>query len=171
MADLSLLVPIIKMISEYQSPGKKALQKLVYLVERKGLDLGYDYSIHYYGPYSSELDYAVHSLEMQGLVDIKAEGMSHRIHTTELEEENITLLPEDEQIINEVLKIFAPMSAHELELITTTDFVARDLSLRGNQYSDQEIVDGVKVIKGGKFSSEKIFEAISLLKGNGYRWN
>ena len=171
MPDLSLLVPIIKMISEYQSPGKKALQKLVYLVEKKGLDLGYDYSIHYYGPYSSELDYAVHSLEMQGMIDIKPEGMSHKIHTTELEEENITLLPEDEQIINEVLKVFAPMSAHELELITTTDYVARDLSLRGNQYSDQEIVDGVKVIKGGKFSSEKIFDAISLLKGNGYRWN
>ncbi|NLI93040.1 MAG: hypothetical protein GX434_12875 [Peptococcaceae bacterium] len=166
----SLLVPIIRMISEYQSPGKKALQKLVDLIEQKGLDLRFNYSIHYYGPYSSELDYAVHSLEMQGLIDIRAEGMSHKIYLTGLEEESITLLPEDEKIIHEVLKIFASMPAHELELITTTDFVARELCRCGKPCTDQELVEGVKVIKGEKFSSEKIFEAISLLRGNGYRW-
>jgi len=65
MADFNILIPIIDKISHYQIPGKKVLQKLVYLIEKKGLNLGFDYSIHYYGPYCAQLDDAVHSLEMQ----------------------------------------------------------------------------------------------------------
>ncbi len=171
MANGSLLIPIIKMISAYQNPGKKALQKLIYLIEKKDLDLKFNYSIHYYGPYSSELDYALHSLEMQGLIDIKAEGMSHKIYLTGLESDNYTLLPEEKKTIDEVLEVFASLSAHELELITTTDFVAREIARGGNPDSDQEIIEGVKVIKGEKFSPEKIAEAISLLRDHGYRWN
>lgn len=50
--------------------AKKTLQKLVYLIEKQGVNLDYDFSIHYYGPYSSELNYAIYSLQMQGIIDI-----------------------------------------------------------------------------------------------------
>ncbi|NLI93055.1 MAG: hypothetical protein GX434_12965 [Peptococcaceae bacterium] len=80
----------------------------------------------------------------------------------------VALLPEEEKIIDH---IFGSLSAHQLELITTTDFVARDLCQRGTLCADQDIVDGVKVLKGEKFSPEKICEAITLLKENGYRWD
>lgn len=63
------------------------------------------------------------------------------------------------------------ISAHQLELITTADFVARNLFQRGASCADQDIVDGVKILKGEKFSPEKIAEAITLLKENGYCWN
>ncbi|MHB8125425.1 MAG: hypothetical protein ACYDEJ_07245 [Desulfitobacteriaceae bacterium] len=171
MADFNILVPIIDKISPYQTPGKKVLQKLVYLIEKKGLDLGYDYAIHYYGPYCAKLDDAVHSLEMQRLVTIKPEGMSHKIYLTGMEAENCGLGSQKEKLIDEVLKVFASMSAHDLELLTTTDFVARELFRRENTCTDEEIVEGVMVIKGEKFSSEKIHEAITLLKENGYGWN
>lgn len=88
-----------------------------------------------------------------------------------METESITLSREDEKIIDEVLKAFASLSAYELELITTTDFVARELSRYGNKCTDQEIIEGVRIIKGEKFSSEKIHEAVLLLRKNGYRWN
>lgn len=171
VANQNIIIPIIKKISEYQNPGKKVLQKLLYLIEKKGLNLGYAYSIHYYGPYSSELDYTVHSLEMQGLLSIKTEGMNHKIYPVDQEEDCIALLPEEEKIIDNILEIFGSLSAHQLELITTTDFVARNLYQRGIPCGDQDIVDGVKILKGEKFSPEKIIEAIALLKENGYRWD
>ena len=83
MDNIYKLLPIIKKISGYQQPGKKALQKLIYLMEKKGVDLGFNFSIHYYGPYSSTLDDAVHGLQMQGVIEIVPDGMSHRIHVTE----------------------------------------------------------------------------------------
>jgi len=163
MADINILVPIIDKISQYQTPGKKVLQKLVYLIEKKGLDLGYDYAIHYYGPYCAKLDDAVHSLEMQGMVSIKPERMSHKIYLAAgVGTDNYALSSEDEKLIDEALKVFASLSAHDLELLTTTDFIARELFRRQNTCSDQDIVEGVRTIKGEKFSSEKIY---------GYGWN
>ena len=47
---------IINQICEKIEPGKKMLQKLMYLIERKGVTLELNYSIHYFGPYSSKLD-------------------------------------------------------------------------------------------------------------------
>jgi hypothetical protein len=35
MADFNILIPIIDKISHYQIPGKKVLQKLVYLIEKR----------------------------------------------------------------------------------------------------------------------------------------
>lgn len=54
-------------------------------------------------PYSSELDDALHSLEMQGLIDIKAEGIGHKIYLTGMESENYTILPEEKKTYQCVL--------------------------------------------------------------------
>ena len=45
---------IIKRINEEwgKKPGKKILQKMVFLIEEKGIDLGYEYGLHFYGPYN-----------------------------------------------------------------------------------------------------------------------
>ena len=173
MDHINILMPIIKKISGYQQPGKKALQKLIYLVEKKGVDLGFDFSIHYYGPYSSRLDDAVHSLQMQGVIEIVPDGMSQRIHVTELSEmmESIALSETDEQKIEDVLRTFGRMTAFELELITTTDFVARALRQSGKPCKNDDIMEGVRRIKGDKFSQEKMTQAIWLLQNNGYQWN
>lgn len=173
MDNINKLVPIIKKITGLQQPGKKALQKLIYLVEKKGVDLGFDFSIHYYGPYSSTLDDAVHSLQMQGVIEIVPDGMSHRIHLTELSDmmESTALSQSDEQKIEDVLRAFGRMTAFELELITTTDFVARTLRQSGKPCMDDNIIEGVRRIKGDKFSQEKMTQAIFQLRNNGYQWN
>lgn len=38
---------ILHYICQNQEPGKKMVQKLMYLMERKGIDLGLNYSIHF----------------------------------------------------------------------------------------------------------------------------
>jgi len=173
MENTNKLLQVISMISEYQNPGKKALQKLIYLVEKKGMDLGFDYSIHYYGPYSSSLDDALHSLQMQGEIEVVPDGMSHRIHLTELRDstDNVLISQGDLKSIDSVLGVFGSMSAFELEIITTTDYVARELCRSENRCSDENIIEGVKKIKGDKFTIEKIYQTIALLRENGYRWN
>jgi len=173
MKELKNLVSVIKKIYKFQQPGKKALQKLVYLIEKKGVDLGYDFSIHYYGPYSSALDDSINAMHLQGMVEIIPDGRNHRICLTELSDMmgNDTFSQTDKQIIQSVLESFGSMNAYELELITTTDFVARELFKLLEDCSDNDIIEGVKKIKGEKFSNEKIKEAILLLKKNEYRWN
>jgi uncharacterized protein YwgA len=137
------------------------------------LDLGYDFSIHYYGPYSSTLDDSIHALQLQGIVEVIPDGRSHRICLTGLSDivEKGTFNQTDEQIIASVLESFGSMSAFELELITTTDFVARELCKTLGKCSNNDIIDGVKKIKGDKFSDAKIEHAIIQLKENGYQWN
>jgi len=149
------------------------LQKLVYLIEKKGVDLGYDFSIHYYGPYSSALDDSIHAMQLQGIVEIIHDGMNHRICLTDLSDiiENDTFSPADEQIIQSVLEAFGSMTAFELELITTTDFVARELCKTLGNCTNDDIIEGVRKIKGDKFTNEKITQAILLLEKNGYHWN
>ncbi len=172
MSSVNKLVPIIGKISAYQDPGKKTLQKLVYLIERKGVDTGFGFSIHYYGPYSSGLDDALHSLQMQGVIEIQPDGLNHRIHLTGLDEtlEGIELSASEAGIVDDVLTVFGEMTAFDLEAITTTDFVARELCRKNNACNDAAIIEGVKGIKGEKFSDERIHQAISLLRENGYRW-
>lgn len=173
MDKIERLIPIIRKITQVQKPGKKTLQKLVYLIERKGIKLGFAYSIHYYGPYSSELDYAIHRLEMQGVVTIISDGMTHQISLTEdaglIREEEVEILDKEQlQKIDEIIAKFATKSAYDLEAITTTDYVAQQLKANGGLWDQDSLVEGVRKIKGEKFSQEKIEEAIAILKEEGY---
>ena len=70
---------IIGQICKDLEPGKKMLQKLMYLISRKGVDLGLNYSIHFFGPYSSKLDNAMHILESYDKLSIDTNGTTHII--------------------------------------------------------------------------------------------
>lgn len=158
MDKIAGLIPIIRIISRIQKPGKKTLQKLVYLIERKGI--------------SSELDYAIHRLEMQGVLKIIPEGMTHQISLTEdddvFREEIETLSAEELQEIEAIITNFAAKSAFDLEAITTTDYVAQQLKANGGSLDQDSLIEGVRKIKGEKFSQEKIEEAIGILKEERY---
>ena len=173
MDKIERLIPIIRKISRSQKPGKKTLQKVVYLIERKGVKLGFAFSIHYYGPYSSELDYAIHRLAMQGVLSIIPEGMTHQISLREdadlnVREETEVFGEEQLQKIDEVIAKFAAKSAHELEVITTTDYVAQQLKANGESWDRSSLVEGVRKIKGDKFTKEEIEKAIAILQKEGY---
>ncbi|HVJ50598.1 Panacea domain-containing protein [Desulfitobacterium sp.] len=168
------LYSLIEMIYQIKPPGKKTLQKLVYLIQEKGANLGYQYCIHYYGPYSSVLDYSLQSLERLGIIKLKRQGMGSLIIPNSMqdiltEEEDVSKLSEmDMEIIKYVLEKFAHRSPKELELITTTDFVAKDIFRKKGYVNKMEIINGVIHIKDTKFSQLEIENAIDLLLEEGY---
>lgn len=52
-----------------QIVGRVRLQKIFYLLDRIGLESGFDYEYHHYGPYSSELAEAVEDATAFGHID------------------------------------------------------------------------------------------------------
>ncbi|MDR1688917.1 MAG: hypothetical protein LBS21_09960 [Clostridiales bacterium] len=140
--------------------GKKVLQKICYLIERSGMDMDLDYRIHFYGPYSPTLNSTLFRLESDGFINIDSSGTVHHITFTGKE---ISLKPslKENKLINYIIGKFGAKSAMELEVLTTTDFVAETIL---KNPADNEIVDKVLEIKGRKFTEEQIKESIVILK-------
>lgn len=144
--------------------GKKKLQKLMYLIERKGVQLDLRYSIHFFGPYSSKLDHIIHILENEDWLDIDTSGQTHRIIMKK--EENGQLPKEDNILVDMVRAAFYDKSPMELEALTTIDYVATTL-LHGTATRD-DVINQVKMIKGKKFSSQELEKEYDVLIEQGY---
>jgi hypothetical protein len=157
-------------ICKDQQTGKKKLQKLMYLIERKGVQLDLRYSIHFFGPYSARLDHAIHILENEEWLDIDTSRQTHRIimkesASTQLEEEN-ALAEAESALVDEVRAAFYDKSPMELEALTTIDYVATTL-LHGTATRD-DVINQVKMIKGKKFSSQELEKEYDVLIEQGY---
>lgn len=152
---------IIGQICDRIEPGKKMLQKLMYLVDRQGVDLELSYSIHFFGPYSSKLDETIHILESYDKLNIDTSGVTHIIHKGKIPIEG-QLNEEDQEKINLVLDRFSNKSAFDLEAITTIDYVANKM-LKGST-DEAEVISKVQKIKGSKFSDAHLKESFQILK-------
>ena len=155
---------LIGEICKDHQTGKKKLQKLMYLIERKGVQLDLRYSIHFFGPYSSKLDHIIHILENEDWLDIDTSGQTHRIIMKK--EENGQLSKEDNILVDEVREAFYDKSPMELEALTTIDYVATTL-LHGTATRD-DVIKQVKIIKGKKFSSQELEKEYDVLIEQGY---
>ena len=156
---------IIGQICDRIEPGKKMLQKLMYLISRRGVELGLNYSIHFFGPYSSKLDNAMHILESYDKLSIDTSGSTHiiRLGDSAIEGE---LAAEDQGKVNFVMEKFASKSALELEAITTLDYVATSI-IKGPK-SDEDVINKVMQIKGSKFSKSYLKDSMEVLKQCSY---
>jgi len=157
--DLLAIVQKIKKITG-ECPGKKQLQKMVYLVQAGGICLDYEYGIHFYGPYSESLNRDLLSLYMDGAVDFNQERQTHKIIPSDVPAE-MTLTSERVTVVDNILHSYKDMSASTLELITTAHFVAVNV-----KNTAQGILDGVLKIKGDKYNVSQINDAIRNLQVN-----
>jgi len=165
MTNLEKYSIIIGELSQRIELGKKMTQKLLYLMERKGVQLDLNYSIHYFGPYSAKLDAALHTLESFGAIEIDTTGMTHIIREGKSLPEK-KLNSEDEKKVEFVLEKFLGKTALELEAITTLDYAA--MSILKGTYTDEKIVDEVIKIKGSKFHRKYLLQELRVLKDAGY---
>ncbi len=145
-------------------PGKTVVQKLFYLMQRKGAQFGLDYGIHYFGPYCSELDQLIRGYAADDIIDIRlgSDRMTHEIHMN-VDVPRVVCNPAEYAAIGEVIEKYSNSTAKHLELITTTDYVAKQL-LSHMQLDKNSILQGVKKYKGDKFSDGEIINAIEHLQ-------
>ena len=155
---------IIKRINDIwdEKPGKKTLQKIVFLIEKKGVNLGYDYGLHFYGPYSGALDAATAFLSADGVIEFDYSGYSHLMS---IDEESFIVEPKGlsaEQLsqIDELIERFKGQSPSELELLTTAIYAYDHLDNK----SKESIISGVQKIKGSKYSVEHIQRSLKNLE-------
>ena len=150
--NVAYLICRYKEISK-ERPCKKTLQKIVYLTQAEGLNLGFEYGIHFYGPYSADLNEAVISLAADRVIYFNYEKMSHFMETNDsLYSIESDLDTAAEEKLNAVIGKYKDKTPSELELITTTHYVKENLpetNLAG-------IIQGVKKIKGNKYSEKQI---------------
>ena len=159
MVDNKAIVKVISRITKNNgAPCKKALQKIVFLIEAKHVDLGCDYGIHFYGPYSADLDFAVREVNDEGILKIDYTPMEHLISVVGDSFENDNINP----TVNEVIDEFSRETPSELELIATALYVY--LQVKDVSRIKTEVIK----IKGSKYSGSRIDSAIGRLKATGY---
>ena len=107
----------------------------------------------------------MHILESYDKLSIDTSGSTHIIRLGESAIEGELTL-EAQGKVNFVIEKFASKSAHELEAITTLDYVATSI-IKGAR-SDEEIIDKVMQIKGSKFSKSYLRDSLKVLKQCSY---
>ena len=159
MKNAAVVSNIKKLTEKNEPPCKKTLQKIVFLIEEKSLDLGFDYGIHFYGPYSSDLDFSIYELSNEGILNIDYTRTKHIISVMD-----DVVYPEfQNNIIDEVIEEFGKESPSQLELTATALYVYTK-----NGKNKKKIMEGVRKIKGSKYTKKNIEETIQRLVETGY---
>jgi len=154
-----------KICNKIENPGKKTVQKLMYLIEANGVELDLNYRIHYFGPYSPDLDNALHVLQNYDYIQIDTRQQTHKISIKDKSfSRNEVFTLEEEKNIDFVIDNFAHKSAYDLEGITTVHYVACTLMEKFGDIGDEKIIDEVLSIKGTKFKPEQLNQYLEILK-------
>lgn len=162
MVNNHAIIDIVSKMTEKNSPPcKKALQKIVFLIEAKQVNLGCDYGIHFYGPYSSDLDFAIRELSDEGILQIDYTLMELSISVADTS--IIDSEPYNNATVNEVIDEFAKDTPNELELLATTLYVYLQ-----TKKDVTKIKPGVIKLKGNKYPENRIDAAIDRLSKTGY---
>lgn len=158
MVNNDAIINIIKKLTiKNGAPCKKTLQKIVYLIEARKVTLGCDYGIHFYGPYSYDLDFAVRELCEEGILQIEYSAQEHTISV--LGDYNSQY---NNSIVDKTIDEFGKDSPSELELLATALYVYLKLK------DTDKIHSGVVKIKGNKYNNQRISNAVSRLRTSGY---
>lgn len=142
--------------------GRVRLQKTVYLLDRLGLNSGFSFDYHHYGPFSRDLDNAMADAKAFGLVDEdfdrrQSDGASYSIFRLKREAKADAYgdLGADEAC--RLVRLFAGTNVTVLELAATVDWLAR---VEG--YADWRAE--ITKRKGVKVQNGRLEKALDLLR-------
>ncbi len=160
-----------EIVRRYGDIGKTKIQKVTYfLQESVGVPLGYPFRMHYYGPYSDELDGALSLTKSLGYIDINPDPNGFGYHVTPVEEsEDMSWQGYDRrsdpeikdriEVIDGAIETLGGLDTPKIELYATIHFIGGP---KGN-YSKEQTLQTVKRLKP-KFSEDEIRDAYRTLK-------
>jgi uncharacterized protein YwgA len=108
--------------------GRTRLQKSAYLLEASQVGYGFDFSYHYYGPYSEELAVAAGDAKALGLINtawnVTQAGLPYSVY----EASGARQLPDDgnNQRRQEILRVLDRYDAISLELAATAYYLSKN---------------------------------------------
>jgi uncharacterized protein YwgA len=143
-AFIGYLVKKLKQQSKRQV-GKTKIQKLVYLLTREGI-ADFDYSMHYYGPYSTKVAEELSIAEKAEIIQSRQNGENRGFFLSVDEEKEGKfeyLLKDDEMAgIDAIVDKFGRFDAKELSIISTYHFLNASSDL-----TQEELVIEIHKIK------------------------
>ncbi len=168
---LSFRLAIVeRIVSSCQDIGKTKIQKITYfLQESVGAPLEYRFRIHYFGPYSDDLDGVLSLAKALGLVDINPDPDGFGFHVTPgtadggawSQAQDISEFSNGAEI-DGAISALNSLDTHVLELSATIHFIA---GVHEEQSKD-EVLRTVGEIKP-KFNRQTIESAYQTLEGAG----
>lgn len=160
---------------EDRSPqfGKTALQKLIYLLQEiYSVDLGYEFSLYTYGPFSAQLLNDLDVAAALGGVHVEYVGdglggykISPGPHASNLVQHAEKFLTDIRDSLDAVTEQFGHLTAKDLELRSTIIYVDRDAQTSGKALDRSELVRMVHQIKPG-FNEALIARVLDELERN-----
>ena len=165
---------MLNMISKKPGIGKTAAMKYTFILQCVlGMELGYDFDIYTYGPYSSDAAADLDTLIFYGYIDaqIREYGKfsGYELSLTKKGEDVMEpLVPgdADEQNLSRVLDLFGDKTARSLELSSTILYLASLYERnKWETTKDDNLISSAKEIKP-HFTNDEIEEACKELKNN-----
>lgn len=104
--------------------GKTRLQKSVYLLGLCGIDLGFDFDYHHYGPYSEELSEASRDAEILGMIGVEWRSSYGNDFATFYSKAKVDLPQAD--LGRRALELLGSYETTVLELAATADFLNKN---------------------------------------------
>lgn len=141
--------------------GRVRLQKAVYLLDRLGLNSGFEYDYHHYGPYSRELDSATADAKAFDLVEEEfhhraSDGAMYSVFAAKTEAPDEVYGDLGRGRAAELVQKFANTNVTVLELAATADWL-----WRVEQHEDWR--GEIARRKGAKVQGGRLERAIVLL--------
>ncbi|MCL2358983.1 MAG: hypothetical protein FWD52_09180 [Candidatus Bathyarchaeota archaeon] len=164
---------ILNVLEQQSGLGKTAVMKIIYMLQQvKKMDMGYDFTIYAYGPYSAGVIEDIDDLIEKSLVDSQvyeyANYIGYNLNLTALGKTKLAkLVTNDERKIKDILSFAGEKQAKELELFSTIIFIENQYAKNQWEREQKDIVDKVAEIKP-HFNKEKISTAYTTLLENKY---
>ncbi|MBI2303414.1 MAG: hypothetical protein HYU86_01525 [Chloroflexi bacterium] len=175
---LGVIILLLKAAQERQFKLFHAhVQKLVYLLqEAKRVPLGYNFKMHYFGPYSEELWGTLNILKSWDTVKVEMVqshgSYGHLINPGDKVSEFLDLIEKNknnqtwrtyEDRVTELLELVGSRDARGIELIGTVHFMHKLLKAQGQADNSETVIDRVRKLKP-HFSEAEVSEALNELR-------
>lgn len=161
--DFGKIIDLLKYVGIIK--GRTKFQKMVYILQNKGVNFSEKFKYHYYGPYSSELQLEIDELVDRGIFKEKEEGPSSKYEfNIEVTGTKVT----DREILQNgnLIKFLVDQDYQELEIVATIYY------LRNVGYVDKNMIKGkLNILKphlASKF--EKSFQLFNKIETES-SWN
>ena len=167
MMEREVIVKALLKAAGGQLVGRVRLQKAAYLLDRLGMESGFHYDYHYYGPFSRDLDNAVADAEAFGLVEEEfgrrqVDGARYSIFKLIADDlefpEKIGQL--DDAVFERYLQKFAEANVTVLELAATANWLVE-------KEERNDWLEELHRRKGPKVEGGRLDRALALLRDVG----